>query len=113
MAAAPPSKRQKIETPGASKSFSMDPLTRFGGPCAIIKQPVEIACFSYNKQRDMLHDASSMVSCNCVSTLTSRNTIILPSSMKTWREGLTSLLNLMKLTSILIHCWRVYNVTKR
>ena len=113
MAAAPPPKRQKIEAAGASKSFSIDPLTRFGGPCEIIKQPVEIACFSYNKQRDMLHDTSSMVSCNCASTLTSRNTIILPSSMKTWRVDLTSLLNLMKLTNTLIRCWRVYYATKR
>src|SRR5437762_1803573 len=55
----PPSKRQKL---GFDEFvFPIDPLARFAGPCATVKEPVEVSCFSYNKQRKLLHDASSMV----------------------------------------------------
>ena len=57
----PPSKRQKLDT-SDSKSFSIEPLSQFGGASVVIKQPVEITCFSYDKQRNLHHDTSSMVS---------------------------------------------------
>ena len=56
----PPSKRQRLDTSDL-KSFSIEPLSQFGGACALIKQPVEITCFSYDKQRNLHHDTSSMV----------------------------------------------------
>jgi RAT1-interacting protein len=56
----PPSKRQRLDI-SDTKSFSIEPLNQFDGACALVKQPVEITCFSYDKQRNLHHDTSSMV----------------------------------------------------
>jgi hypothetical protein len=55
----PPSKRQKLDS--TPTSFAIDPLSQFAGPCAVIKQPIELTCFSYDKRRQLHHDTSSMV----------------------------------------------------
>lgn len=78
MSTPPPRKRQRLDLMSDTISFHIEPLSQFTGDCAIIKQPVEIACFSYDEQRNLHHDTSSMV----VSRLNDpdyRNTITLQS----------------------------------
>src|SRR5579862_2521113 len=68
MSSSPPPKRQRLSSDTSHKhSFPVDPLTTYTGPCALIKQPVEITCFSYDKNRNLHHDASSMVLPLCLS----------------------------------------------
>jgi RAT1-interacting protein len=54
----PPAKRQKRDT---ALSIAVEPISQFQGASAVIRQPIEITCFSYDKQRNLHHDRSSMV----------------------------------------------------
>src|SRR5436190_10582631 len=53
--------REKLGLSTPSTSFSIEPVWRFRGPCAVAEEPIEITCFSYDKQRNLHHDTSSMV----------------------------------------------------
>ncbi|PSS10595.1 hypothetical protein M430DRAFT_21950 [Amorphotheca resinae ATCC 22711] len=43
-----------------SSSFEIQPIGRFAGPCAPVKRPREIACFSYDDKHQFLLDDSSI-----------------------------------------------------
>ena len=61
MSQSPPSKRQRTSSTTTTTSFPIEPISQFAGTSAIIKQPVELTCFSYDKHRNLHHDTSSMV----------------------------------------------------
>lgn len=75
MSQSPPFKRQRTSSTTTTTSFAIEPISQFAGTSAIIKQPVELTCFSYDKHRNLHHDTSSMVPSPSIYTDQSRNTI--------------------------------------
>jgi len=61
MLRSPPPAASAEPSDKSTSSFPLQPKNRFTGPCAVVKQPVEITCFSYDKQRTLHHDPSSLV----------------------------------------------------
>jgi RAT1-interacting protein len=62
MADRPPPNSQRVNTNTSSRAtFPIEPLSQYAGACAVIKQPMELTYFSYDKERQLHHDASSMV----------------------------------------------------